>query len=140
MDVYGWSAVCADRPGQLGFGWHGMGGSDWGGHTGCPGDPRKNRRQAILDMAVTPNSGGGAVEIVSTPSGQGYWVCGSDGGVFTYGDAEFHGSLGDTRLNEPIISMAASPTGHGYWLLGADGGVFTFGDAGFYGAPTGLVQ
>ena len=28
-----------------------MGGAAWGGHTGCPGDLRKNRRQAILNAA-----------------------------------------------------------------------------------------
>jgi hypothetical protein len=85
-------------------------------------------------------TGGGAVEICGTPSGNGYWVCGSDGGVFTYGDAQFFGSLGDTKLNAPVIGMAATPSGKGYWLLGQDGGVFTFGDAQFFGAPSGLVR
>jgi hypothetical protein len=80
------------------------------------------------------------VEICGTPSGNGYWVCGSDGWVFTYGDAQFFGSLGDTKLNAPVIGMAATPSGKGYWLLGQDGGVFTFGDAQFFGAPTGLVR
>ena len=78
--------------------------------------------------------------ICATPSGHGYWVCGSDGGVFTYGDARFHGSLGGVDLDAPITAMAATPDGGGYWLLGADGGVFTFGNAEFHGAPIGLVQ
>jgi hypothetical protein len=50
------------------------------------------------------------------------------------GDAAFHGSLGATPLNSPIVGMAATPTGNGYWLVAADGGVFTFGDATFYGS------
>lgn len=87
-----------------------------------------------------PSTGGGAVEICGTPSGRGYWVCGSDGGVFTYGDAGFYGSLGNVALAAPIVGMAATPSGRGYWLLGKDGGVFTFGDAAFYGAPTGQVR
>jgi N-acetylmuramoyl-L-alanine amidase len=141
MDTYRWPAVCSDRPGTPGFGWHGMGGSAWGGHTGCPGDPRKDRRQAILNLATgTTPTKGGAVEICTTPSGKGYWICGSDGGVFTYGDAAFYGSLGNVALDAPIVGMAATPSGCGYWLLGADGGVFTFGDAPFFGAPTGLVK
>ena len=97
----------------------------------------------VLDMAAggsSPTTQGGAMAICSTPSGQGYWVVGSDGGVFTYGDAEFCGSLGDTPLAAPITDMACTPSGCGYWLLGQDGGVFTFGDAAFYGAPTGLVK
>jgi hypothetical protein len=49
--TYGWPLVLAETPGQRGFAWHGMGGSSWGGHTGCPGDLRKNRRQAILTAA-----------------------------------------------------------------------------------------
>ena len=80
------------------------------------------------------------MEICATPSGDGYWVCASDGGVFTYGDARFHGSLGNIDLAAPIVGMATTPDGGGYWLLGKDGGVFTFGNAGFYGAPTGQVD
>jgi hypothetical protein len=74
------------------------------------------------------------VAIAATPSGRGYWLAGSDGSVFTYGDAGFHGSLGAAHLNQPIVGMAATPTGRGYWLAASDGGVFTFGDAGFHGS------
>jgi hypothetical protein len=113
-------------------------GAAGGGHWDCgPGFPMGQ----VIDMATgTTPTQGGAVEICSTPSGDGYWIVGSDGGVFTYGDAGFYGSLGDTALEAPIVGMAATPTGCGYWLLGQDGGVFTFGDAQFLGAPTGLVQ
>jgi hypothetical protein len=58
----------------------------------------------------------------------------ADGGVFTYGDAPFYGSMGAVHLNKPIVGMATTPDGKGYWLVAADGGVFTFGDARFYGA------
>ena len=50
--TYHWQFVLAEKPGQHGFGWHGMGGSAWGGHIGCPGDLRKNRRQSILNVAA----------------------------------------------------------------------------------------
>ena len=59
---------------------------------------------------------------------------GADGGVFTFGDAAFEGSLGDLTLNAPIVGITATPDGRGYWLVGADGGVFTFGDAPFEGS------
>ena len=94
----------------------------------------------VLSGATPAPAKGGAMAIRSTPSGRGYWVVGSDGGVFTFGDAGFYGSLGDTKLAAPITDLEPTPTGAGYWLLGADGGVFTFGDAGFYGAATGLVK
>ena len=69
----------------------------------------------------------------------GYWLVGSDGGVFTFGGAGFYGSTGAVHLNQPIVGMAATPDGKGYWLVASDGGVFTFGDAAFYGS-TGAVH
>ncbi|HXW82382.1 MAG TPA: hypothetical protein VEJ84_22990, partial [Acidimicrobiales bacterium] len=64
----------------------------------------------------------------------GYWLVAADGGVFSFGDAGFYGSMGGKALNAPVVGMAATPDGHGYWLVAADGGVFSFGDAGFYGS------
>ncbi|HVM41543.1 MAG TPA: hypothetical protein VM618_12270 [Acidimicrobiia bacterium] len=74
------------------------------------------------------------VGMASTPSADGYWLVAADGGIFSFGDAAFHGSTGAIRLNQPIVGMAPTPTGRGYWLVARDGGVFTFGDAPFLGA------
>ena len=74
------------------------------------------------------------VGMAATPSGDGYWLVASDGGVFTFGDAGFFGSAGALPLRSPVVGMAATPTGLGYWLVAADGGVFTYGDASFHGA------
>ncbi len=71
------------------------------------------------------------------PSSGGYWLVAADGGVFSFGDAGFYGSMGGTVLNRPVVGMAATPDGGGYWLVAADGGVFSFGDAGFYGSMGG---
>ncbi len=79
------------------------------------------------------------VGMAATPSGQGAWRVGSDGGVFTSGDAHFYGSTGAMRLNQPIVGIAATPNGHGYWFVARDGGVFTFGNAHFYGS-TGAMR
>ena len=75
----------------------------------------------------------------STKTGDGYWLLGRDGGVFSFGDAAFYGSTGDMRLNQPVVSMAAHPSGDGYWFVAADGGVFTFGAASFFGS-TGNIR
>jgi hypothetical protein len=77
--------------------------------------------------------------VAQTPSGNGYWLVAADGGVFTFGDATFYGSLSNVHLDKPIIGIAATPDGKGYWLYAADGGIFTFGDAKFYGS-TGNVH
>jgi len=67
---------------------------------------------------------------------EGYWEVAADGGIFSFGDAAFHGSMGGTPLNAPIVGMAATPSGHGYWEVAADGGLFDFGAA-FYGSRGG---
>jgi hypothetical protein len=72
--------------------------------------------------------------MAATPSGLGYWLVASDGGVFTFGDAEFFGSTGAVTLSRPIVGMAPTPTRSGYWLVASDGGVFSFGDAPFLGS------
>jgi hypothetical protein len=74
----------------------------------------------------------------ASSGGDGYWLVASDGGVFTYGDAAFHGSAGGIHLNKPIVGMAVTPDGLGYWLVASDGGVFTYGDATFHGSAGGI--
>jgi hypothetical protein len=49
------------------------------------------------------------VGIAATPDGKGYWEVASDGGIFTFGDAAFSGSLGAVALNAPIVGIATSP-------------------------------
>jgi hypothetical protein len=79
------------------------------------------------------------VAITATPSGAGYWLAASDGGIFTFGDARFFGSTGATAIARPVVGMAATPTGAGYWLVASDGGIFTFGDAAFFGSTGGIA-
>ncbi|MGQ0520892.1 MAG: DUF7948 domain-containing protein [Actinomycetota bacterium] len=69
---------------------------------------------------------------------KGYWTVASDGGIFAFGGAQFHGSTGAIRLNQPVVGMAATPSGRGYWLVASDGGIFAFGDAAFRGSTGGV--
>ncbi len=46
--------------------------------------------------------------MASTPTGKGYWLIATDGGVFSYGDAKFLGSTGGIKLNAPIVGGAAA--------------------------------
>jgi hypothetical protein len=57
----------------------------------------------------------------------------ADGGVFTFGDAKFYGSLGASPQGSPIVSFAPTKTGKGYWLGTADARVWAYGDARAYG-------
>jgi hypothetical protein len=49
------------------------------------------------------------VAIAATPDGGGYWLAATDGGVFTYGDAAFHGAFSSPPLAHPIAAVAADP-------------------------------
>src|SRR5207253_1885448 len=61
------------------------------------------------------------VGIAATPSGRGFYLVASDGGIFTFGDATYLGSMGAVKLNQPVVGMAVHPTGQGYYLVARDG-------------------
>ncbi|MGH9038984.1 MAG: NHL repeat-containing protein [Acidimicrobiia bacterium] len=69
-------------------------------------------------------------EPTPAPRRAGYWMLGSDGRIFAFGEAR---SLGDASTQLPpgakAVHLEPSPTGDGYWILGNRGDVFAFGDA-----------
>jgi hypothetical protein len=92
---------------------------------------------SYLNGAQYYNLNAPIVGMAPTPDGGGYWMVGTDGGVFSSGDAGFYGSTGSINLNQPVVGMAATPDGAGYWFVASDGGIFAYGDAGFYGSRGG---
>ncbi len=98
---------------------------------------------AVVFVTVTTPNGTSAESDTSrytygTPrTGLGYWESAADGGIFSYGNAQFYGSMGGRPLNRPVVGMAATPTGGGYWEVASDGGLFAFGNAQFYGSMGG---
>ncbi len=99
--------------------------------------------------AVTPAKP--IVSMAATPDGKGYWMVGADGGVFTFGDALYFGSLpglltscgqgaaGACPVNVgAVVSMVTTPDGKGYWMATGNGMVFFFGDATDQGSASGL--
>jgi hypothetical protein len=92
-------------------------------------------RSGSFTTAMLPT----AADVIPTSTGKGYWQVASDGGVFSYGDARFFGSVpGLSIRTDLIMGMARTPDDGGYWLVGRDGGVFAFGDARFFGSLPGL--
>jgi hypothetical protein len=85
------------------------------------------------------------VGMATTPTGNGYWMVGADGGVFAFGDAVYRGSSGQIDPSKPaggsnsfvpaapVVNMAVSPSGNGYWLVATDGAIYSFGDARYGG-------
>lgn len=68
-------------------------------------------------------------------------MLGSDGGVFTYGDAGFFGGAHDIgESTRPFVALLPSGTGNGYNLVDTTGAVFSFGDADYFGGANGITS
>jgi N-acetylmuramoyl-L-alanine amidase len=100
---------------------------------------------SVVPFGATPiganevnNPNAPIVGVAATRDGGGTWLVGSDGGVFSYGDAGFFGSAGSLHLNAPVVGMAPTSNGGGYWLVARDGGVFSYGGAAFFGSAGSL--
>ena len=106
-----------------------------------------------VSVSSPPHSSGPVDVTVTTPGGtsqqtgadqftynasHGYWLVGSDGGIFTFGSDQFYGSTGNLRLQGPVVGITPTRDRGGYWLDASDGGVFSFGDTRFYGSIPGL--
>src|SRR5581483_11025095 len=75
------------------------------------------------------------------PTGKGYWLTASDGGIFAFGDAGFHGTAAARAAGKPapsVVGLLPTATGAGYWQVASEGGVFAFGDAADLGGVSSL--
>jgi myo-inositol-hexaphosphate 3-phosphohydrolase len=62
------------------------------------------------------------------PGRSGYWMVGSEGRVYNFGDAR---SYGDATLaaGAQAVDVEPTPSGNGYWIIDDQGHVFAKGDA-----------
>jgi hypothetical protein len=67
------------------------------------------------------------VGMAATPSGHGYWLVASDGGIFSFGDGRFFGSGAGRTIR--AVGIAGDASGGGYWIAGSDGSAAAFGNA-----------
>jgi hypothetical protein len=111
--------------------------------TGVTADQRGDSR----GQGVSGSSTIGSVEVAQappvptptpTPTPHGYWLVGSDGGIFTFGSSQFYGSTGNLKLQRPVVGISPTSDRNGYWMVASDGGVFAYGDAGFVGSIPGV--
>jgi len=97
---------------------------------------------AIGDASANPSTLAVALQsyvVGQSSTGAGYDLVGADGGVYSFGNATFTGSLPGLGVHvNDITAIASVPDGKGYWLVGSDGGVYAFGDATFEGSLPGL--
>lgn len=85
-------------------------------------------------------SGDQPVSAAASSTTRGYRLFSSDGGIFTFGQLGFHGSLGgecygfEGGVEYPACTDAAAhPDGNGYWIVGDMCDVYAFGSARFFG-------
>jgi hypothetical protein len=114
-----------------------------GFNTACPCDVRVNARPEILRRAGVITPGGPAAPsmkgremIASTSSGQGYWTVTTDGAVYAFGDAQYHGgtNTGALPAGRKIVGIAGR-SNDGYWLLSDGGDLYAYGSAPYRGKP-----
>jgi hypothetical protein len=99
-----------------------------------PGTAAGNQYRAVFTNSAGTSASNTATLTVNV---LGYRLVASNGAVFSYGGASFHGSMGGQTLNAPIVGTASTAGDGGYWLVGSDGGIFAFGNAQFYGSMGG---
>ena len=90
-----------------------------------------------VPVPTTTTTAPAPIVVSPVTSNEGFWLLGRDGGVFSFGTAQFYGSIGNLALNRQIVSMAAKPDGTGYWFVGSDGGIFAY-KAPFWGSTGGV--
>jgi len=100
--------------------------------------PEFHHDPQLTGSAIPPSPPPGTcIPNVPPCSTQGYWMTATDGGLFSYGNVQFYGSMGGHPLARPVIGIAATHDRGGYWEVATDGGIFAFGDAPFRGSMGG---
>ncbi len=77
-----------------------------------------------------------AVGMAASAGGNGYWLVASDGGIFSFGAAQFYGSASGLHLTGRMIGINPVPAGGGYWMADSLGQVLEFGAASYYGSAS----
>src|SRR5581483_5704397 len=81
-------------------------------------------------VGTTPTTTGSP----ATGARSGYWMVGTDGRVYGFGDSK---AMGDAPPSPgaTAVDIKATPSGNGYWVIDSAGKVTPFGDATFHGQP-----
>ena len=103
------------------------------------GDEANNYKLFRLDQAVdmtpvAPTTTTTVPQVTPTtapvqiPNRSGYWMVGTDGKVYAFGDAE---TKGDASLSPgaQAVDLEPTPSGNGYWIVDDQGHIYAKGDA-----------
>ena len=131
------SANAFSRTGYAFAGWNSAADGSGTAYADGASDPFTANQTLFAQWTVNATN---PVAPTSPPAGatKGYYLVGSDGGIFAFGGAQFYGSTGNLKLQRPVVGITVTVNEGGYWMVASDGGIFSFGDAGFYGSIPGL--
>ena len=132
------SANAFSRTGYAFAGWNSAADGSGTAYADGASDPFTANQTLFAQWTVNAINPTPPAPINPPDAASGYDLVGSDGGVFTFGGAQFYGSTGSLTLQRPVVGITSTANTGGYWLVASDGGIFSFGDAGFYGSIPGL--
>jgi hypothetical protein len=69
------------------------------------------------------------VVTISTPAKSGYWMIGTDGKVYAFGDAPSLGAPAGLLGSAQAVDLEPTRSGAGYWVVDDLGRVYAYGDA-----------
>jgi hypothetical protein len=82
------------------------------------------------DLTWIPSLNRPIIDARMSTTGAGYWLLAEDGGIFSFGDASFSGSVPEKLksewINEKIVSFAPDLDGTGYVIVAASGKAWWF--------------
>ena len=113
-----------------------------GGNNTDPNNYKMASLDLIVDMAPPTTTTTAPPVVVTTPTTtpvqsqnnnrSGYWMVGSDGRVFEFGEARHYGNV-NLAAGAQSVDLEPTPSGNGYWVVDDLGHVFPRGDAKGYG-------
>jgi hypothetical protein len=103
----------------------------WGPYNGNPGTG-----PGPTTTTTTPGNGQVNPPVIQPSGRNGYWMLGSDGKVYAFGQAK---NIGAPTLAAGVTAadLETTPSGNGYWIVDSAGNVFGYGDATFLGGIQG---
>jgi hypothetical protein len=91
-------------------------------------------RAANLTVVTNGGTGESVLSGTGVAPRAGYWMLGSTGSVYGFGDAASRGAPAPTAA----ANIASTPSGNGYWVVSRSGAVYPYGDASSFGGSPAL--
>ena len=103
--------------------------SDAGGSPATPPPSPPPGPPAGTTPPSNPGGGPTTPPAAAPPRPSGYWMLGSTGHVYAFGDARTQGAPAPVRFPNRAVDLEPTPSGQGYWVIDGAGTVFASGDA-----------